>query len=131
MKNIIIKGKRNIDGLKGIKKKDKKRKITSKISNCLLFKKDQQIKWLNKLYLNEIFDDISFVKKEVERKIKSYKQQDINKKIFNKEEFISYDKCLEKLVIVKLKCYYCRQDCLLLYENVLEALLSVTLLKEF
>ena len=28
--------------------------------------------------------------------------------------------CLEKLVISKLKCYYCKKDCLITYENVRE-----------
>ena len=30
---------------------------------------------------------------------------------------ISYEELLEKLVISKLRCYYCRKDVLLLYEN--------------
>ena len=87
MKQIIIKGKRNIDGMKGHKKH--KRKIVDNISNKQLFKKMSQIEWLNKLYLEENYNGISFAKKEVERKIKSYKNQDIRKKIFDCEKFIT------------------------------------------
>tara|TARA_B110001454_G_C12697826_1_gene425224 strand:- start:770 stop:1279 length:510 start_codon:yes stop_codon:yes gene_type:complete len=119
MKQIIIKGKRNIDGMKGHKKH--KRKIVDNISNKQLFKKMSQLEWLNKLYLEENFNGIGFAKKEVERKIKSYKNQDIRKKMFDCEKIISYNDCLEKLVISKLKCYYCRCECFLLYEKVLES----------
>ena len=42
------------------------------------------------------------------------------KKFFNNEKFIKYEECLEKLVISKLKCYYCRKDCFIAYENVRE-----------
>ena len=80
MKQIIIKGKRNIDGMKGHKKH--KRKIVDNISNKQLFKKMSQIEWLNKLYLEENYNGIGFAKKEVERKIKSYKNQDVHKNIF-------------------------------------------------
>ena len=119
MKQIIIKGKRNIDAMKG--EKTHKRKIVENVSNKLLFKKLSQIEWLNKLYLEETYNGINFAKKEVERKIKSYKNQDIRKKMFDVQNFILYSDCLEKLVISKLKCYYCRCECLLLYETVLES----------
>ena len=116
MKQILIKGKRNIDGIS--KTKTKKRKITEKIDKNV-FNKLSQVEYLNKLYLEEKYDGYSFVKKEVERKIAGYKNQDIKKKKLN-DNFITYEECLEKLVISKLKCYYCKKDCLLTYENVRE-----------
>ena len=48
MKKIVIKGKRNIDGIKGEKKKT--RKITNNI-NKKVFNKVSQVEYLNKLYL--------------------------------------------------------------------------------
>ena len=33
-----------------------------------------------------------------------------------------YDDCIEKLVISKLRCYYCRKECVLLYKAVREPL---------
>ena len=101
MKKIIIKGKRNIEGIKGEKGK---RKITEKIDKKV-FNELSQVEYLNKLYLNEKYDGIDFVKKEVERKISGYKNQDVKKKKLEKN-FITYEECLEKLVISKLKCYY-------------------------
>ena len=116
MEKIIIKGKKNIDGIKG--EKTKKRKVTEKI-NSKVFDKMSQVEYLNKLYLNENYDGIEFVKKELERKLSGYKNQDVKKKKLE-ENFITYEECLEKLVISKLKCYYCKDNCLLAYENVRE-----------
>jgi hypothetical protein len=116
MKKIVIKGKRNIDGLKG--ENNKTRKITHNI-NKKVFSKLYQVEYLNKLYLGEEYDEIDFVKKEVERKLSGYKNQDVKKNKLS-DKLISYEECLEKLVISKLKCYYCKTDCLLTYENVRE-----------
>ena len=116
MKKIVIKGKRNIDGITGEKKKT--RKVTDNV-NKKIFDKMYQVEYLNKLYLGENYEEIDFVKREVERKLSGYKNQDIKKKKLS-DKLISYEECLEKLVISKLKCYYCKTDCLLTYENVRE-----------
>ena len=113
MKKIIVKGKRNIDSLK--KEKDVKRKIITDKINKKLFDKMSQVEYVNKLYLNEKYDGIEFMKKEVERKLKSYKKQDEKKK--KTEKLITYEECLEKLVVSKLKCYYCKKECLFAYEK--------------
>ena len=121
MKKIKIVGKRNVDGFKKNKKETKRKtvlKIKTNVKKTLNNK--SQIELLNKLYLNEDYDGIEFMKKEVERKIQSYKNQDIKKNKFNKEKLIKYEECLEKLVVSKLKCYYCKKNCLVYYENKLE-----------
>ena len=115
MKQIKIVGKRNIDGLSG-----KKKKIREKIMNVdeeLLNK--NQIELLNKLFLEENYNGKDFIKSEVERKLNSYKNQD-KKKQRNIDNFITYEECIEKLVISKLRCYYCRKECLLIYKTVRE-----------
>ena len=116
MKKIVIKGKRNIDGIIGEKKTT--RKVADNV-NKKIFDKMSQVEYLNKLYLGENYEEIDFVKKEVERKLSGYKNQDVKKKKLS-DKLISYEECLEKLVISKLKCYYCKTDCLLTYENVRE-----------
>lgn len=118
MKSIKITGKRNIDGFSS--KKDKKRKVLENIDNDELFKSSRQIEWVNKLYLQEHYNGFDFAKKELERKVKSYKNQDITKNKYNSEKLIKYDECLEKIFFSKLKCYYCKTDCLFLYKNVRE-----------
>lgn len=124
MKKIIITGKRNIDAFD--KKKEKKRKsfldFKSKKdnSNNLILNKSKQIEILNKLYLEETYDGCKYVKKEINRKIAAYKRQDITKKRYNEKTLITYDECIEKLVLSKLKCHYCLCDCLLVYQHVRE-----------
>ena len=122
MKKIQIVGKRNIDGIKNTKK-ETKRKMVLDIKNKEtkeVLNTKSQIELLNKLYLEQDYSGIKFMKKEVERKLLSYKNQDIKKNKFNKEKLITYEECLEKLVISKLKCYYCKKNCLVYYENKLE-----------
>ena len=114
MKKIIINGKRNVEKIKGEKGK---RKVTENIDKNV-FIKDNQVEYVNKLYLGETFVGNDFIKKELERKINGYKNQDIKKKKL--DNLITYDECLEKLVISRLKCYYCKNNCLLTYENIRE-----------
>jgi len=122
MKTINIIGKRNIDGIKRTKKETKRKTVLDiknnnvKTSLC----EKSQIELLNKLYLEEEYSGKKFMKSEVERKIKSYKNQDIKKNKYDENKFIKYEECLEKLVISKLKCYYCKKKCLVYYENKLE-----------
>lgn len=122
MKTIKIVGKCNIDGIKKTKK-ETKRKTVLDIKNSTVktsLKEKSQIELLNKLYLEEEYNGKKFMQSEVERKINSYKNQDVKKKKYDENKFIKYEECLEKLVISKLKCYYCKKNCLVYYENKLE-----------
>lgn len=117
-KKILITGKRNIDSFSN---KDKKRLESEKWENKeLLLDNKKQINILNKLYLKEEYEGIKTVKKSIEKKIKGYENQDIKKDKLNKKKLIKYEDLLEILVISKLKCYYCKCDCLLMYDNVRE-----------
>ena len=80
----------------------------------------KQTNILNRLYLNEKFDGSISVEKSIKKKIKGYENQDKKKDILNKKKLINYNDLLEVLVISKLKCYYCKCDCLLMYDNVRE-----------
>jgi 5-methylcytosine-specific restriction endonuclease McrA len=117
-KRILITGKRNIDSFSN---KEKKRVESEKWENKdLLLDNKKQINILNKLYLKEEYDGIKNVQKSIEKKIKGYENQDKKKDILNKKIIIKYEDLLEILVISKLKCYYCKCDCLLMYDNVRE-----------
>lgn len=78
------------------------------------------------IIINNIFLNISDtnnvemikIKKELENKIKGYKNQDIKKNIYIENKLITYNDLVEKLVISKLKCYYCRDNVKLLYTAV-------------
>jgi len=117
-KKILITGKRNIDSFSN---KDNKRLESEKWKNKeLLLDNKKQINILNKLYLKEEYEGIKTVKKSIEKKIKGYENQDIKKDKLNKNKLIKYEDLLEILVISKLKCYYCKCNCLLMYDNVRE-----------
>ena len=118
MKSIKIIGKRNVDSFKP--KKERKRKILNKVAEKKELLNEDQHKLVKKLCANEDFSGNVFVKKELERKIKSYKMQDIKKDKLNDEKLIKIDECIDKLVLSKMKCYYCMEDMLLVYENVRE-----------
>jgi hypothetical protein len=114
MKKVIIKGKHNIDSLKG----ETKRKCVQSWcypEECL--NKYNQVKILNLLYLNQQFNGDNDIKREIKNKICSYGQQDRKRNIFVSEKLIKYNECLEKLVLSKLQCYYCREEMLLMYED--------------
>jgi hypothetical protein len=117
-KKIFFTDKRTIDKLNN---KKPVREVSNKWNkNHNLINKKNQISILNQLFLENDFEGKAFVKKEVERKVRSYKSQDIKKNFFNANKFIIYDDLMEKLVISKLKCYYCRCQCLLMYDSVRE-----------
>ena len=118
MKSIKISGKRNVDSFKP--KNERKRKILTKITEKNELLVADQHKLVKKLCTNEDFSGNIFVKKELERKIKSYRAQDIKKDKLNEEKLIKIDECIDKLVLSKMKCYYCNENLLLVYENVRE-----------
>jgi|TARA_Y100000385_G_C12785383_1_gene505279 hypothetical protein len=71
--------------------------------------------------INEINETIQkLIYKELTKKINSYKSQDIKKKILNKEKLVKLDNVVELLLQSKNKCFYCKNDLLILYENVRE-----------
>jgi hypothetical protein len=80
-----------------------------------------QIPMVNQLYLNQEFKGKAELIKSLKQKMSSYKSQDTKKNKIN-NNFITYDELLEKLVISKLKCHYCRKDTLIMYENKREPL---------
>lgn len=86
-----------------------------------LFEHLNQIKMINTLYLD--IDSYIDCKKEfireIDKKIASYKAQDINRKKY-KDDNINQIETIEKLVISKLKCYYCKCRMKIFYNKVRE-----------
>ena len=88
---------------------NKQLQLLSDISNNILNVYDNEDKDTNasKILINQI-----------EKKITSYKQQDIDKKILNNEKKIHLTCIIDKLNETEIKCYYCKCEMLILYENV-------------
>jgi hypothetical protein len=60
------------------------------------------------------------INKELKKKISGYRSQDKTKKLYDKEEFVDLETVMELLNTCKLSCYYCKNNVLLLYENLRE-----------
>ena len=77
----------------------------------------QQVPLVNRLLLNEDFEPKSSIRRELLKKLSSYRAQDSKKNRLNSNTFITYDELVEKLVVSKLKCHYCKTDMVILYKN--------------
>jgi len=53
---------------------------------------------------------------EINKKISSYKQQDIIKKRLDEAKFVNFETIIQKMVDVELKCRYCNCEMLVLYD---------------
>lgn len=76
--------------------------------------------FINKLYLNEDYREKKELITYLNNKINSYKQQDIKRNIYNQNTLIIFEDLVEKLLLSKLKCYYCKNSLYLFYLNVRE-----------
>jgi hypothetical protein len=83
---------------------------------------DKQLFLLNEIYnkVGENNKEKDIIVKEIINKINSYKQQDLLKKHFDENKFITYDILVEKIIEENMKCYYCSCEMFILYENVRE-----------
>ena len=66
-------------------------------------------------------DDITKIAlQQINKKIYSYKQQDIIKKHFNEEKFLTLEHVIKQLNDCELKCKYCNKEMYILYDVVRE-----------
>jgi len=93
-----------------MKKIIKLRKKDQSNNNIEIISGDQN-KYINMLYLNQSFKEDKMVIKNLKRKLNGYKSQDVKKNRYDKDKFISYENLIEKIVISKLLCHYCRENC--------------------
>jgi hypothetical protein len=128
-KQINITGQSNRYQIKKLtqeKKPDKKRVEIQKLNLTeKYFIIEKQLELINNINNNNFDkeDDKNASKimsKQIEKKINSYKQQDIDKKILNSEKIINLKCIIDKLIETEIKCYYCKCEMYILYENVRE-----------
>jgi len=137
-KKIVINGTNNRYQIKKLTKTDnftKKRKVYEKLENVLYdyFSNEKQ-----EMLIKTLFDELqsekekekekekeserkseintNVLKRELNKKISSYKQQDIMRKIFDSEKFIDLEIIVSKLHECKLSCYYCKGNMFVFYE---------------
>ena len=112
-KGITITGQHNKYGIKRAQRE--KQKDTKQIiydEKILSYK--EQINCINKIYLNNDFEEKKIYENEIKKKITSYKSQDVKKKRYDEDKIIDFDNVIEKLVTSKLKCKYCNKKILIL-----------------
>jgi len=63
---------------------------------------------------------IVFIKQQINNKIYGYRNQDLLKSKYDETKFVDFAKILEMMLANDLKCYYCNNPVLVLYEYVRE-----------
>ena len=78
----------------------------------------EQFNLIQKLFMDEEFNEKKYLINELKNKINSYKQQDIKKNLHEEKKLITLNETIEKLLICKLKCYYCKKNMRIFFEKV-------------
>ena len=120
-KTIEINGKHNINALNKLNGVKSKRNCNNKLSESekkILFDSKNHINLLGELYFNTEFTGKNYIKSELLNKINGYKNQDIKKNRYIEKDFITLDNLIEKLLLSKLRCYYCKKKVKLLFDDV-------------
>jgi hypothetical protein len=121
-KKVKIDGTNNRYLMKKVMKTEKvvkKRKAVEKMNiEEESFSQEKQHELLSGLLSNQENHLVSSCKKMIDKKISSYKMQDLEKKRFSEKEFITYREVIEKLESCELQCHYCEEDICILYNIV-------------
>jgi len=119
MKSINITGKRNIDKINKVERPERKDTQNWSFDESF-YTYNKQIEIVNNMYLDNSQEHEIVLKREIEKKIRGYRNQDMQKKLIDLNKLISLDQTIELLVVSKLKCFYCKENCSLLYKNIFE-----------
>lgn len=129
-KNIVIQGTNNRYLMKRVLREEKsdgkirtiKNKKDSEIISQEISNKEQlsYLKFLKSDEESKNPDIKKLILKEIKTKIKSYKNQDLKKNKFNDNFFISEEEIIKKMIQCNLKCIYCNNELLILYNKVRE-----------
>jgi hypothetical protein len=77
---------------------------------------ENQLKMIQNIS-NNITDEVSKIAiQQINRKLYSYKQQDIIKKFFNNDKFLTFESVINKMIECQLKCRYCTKEMNVLYD---------------
>ena len=66
---------------------------------------------------NEENEGVTRIRQEINRKINGYKQQDVNRKLFDPNTLVKQKDVIEKLVECTLSCVFCSKQVVLLYDK--------------
>lgn len=123
-KTIIVSGTNNRYQMKKLidnKKEEKKKRVVTEKWNfdITLIDHITQKNIITEILNNKssYFDNISkTLCQEINKKISSYKQQDIIKKRLDLEKFLTFESIINKMIECQLKCRYCNTEMFVLYD---------------
>ena len=116
-KKLVITGKSNQDKIQNIRNPIRKDFDKTIISYKELIHSNQ-INIINSFYFDNAFDNKEALHRIISSKLSSYRQQDITKNLSNDNVLITFEQLIEKLLVSKLVCYYCKENVKLFYEHV-------------
>ena len=98
--------------------KDNKKRVESEnwTFNPMHYIYENQLNMIKEIFKNSNDPVSKIAIQQINRKIYGYKQQDVIKKLFNKNEFITFESIIHKMVECELKCYYCSCEMNVLYD---------------
>ena len=103
-----------------IHKKYDEKKNNNNIPDIWLERKNQ-LTYINNIFLQDnLCEPHIYIKKEINKKISGYLQQDKTKNIHENTSELLYDEIIIKLIESKLKCLYCKKDIFIIYNRKLQ-----------
>ena len=121
-KTINIVGTNNKYMMKKLIREKKTEPKKREVSKSWTFSEDyfnynEQIKIINDISCNNLENSVTKIAvQQINKKISSYKQQDINKKMLDNEQFIDFNCVISKMIDCELKCRYCKCEMSILYD---------------
>lgn len=105
------------------KKVDLKKLPTKRKKSVPLISIEETVNYLRCYFIPEDFSikDKQIMKQinsEIKKKRTSYKSQDVSKKKYNEQTFISEKEIYEKMLVSDMKCYYCKCNTCIFYKEV-------------
>jgi hypothetical protein len=110
--------KKLLNEKKEIKKRVEIEKLNLSLEYFMFEKQLEIIKNINNIFNEEDKNALKIIITQIEKKIRSYKQQDIDKKKLNNEKIVNLKCIIDKLIETEIKCYYCKTEMYILYKNV-------------
>jgi hypothetical protein len=92
-----------------------------------VYERKHQLELLHKIHITQKDNDdcnnhdIKLMKRQIDKKLNNYKQQDINKHIYDSNNIITLEETVVKLQESDLLCHYCNKEMFILYESVRES----------
>jgi len=125
LKKISFSGKTNRYQIKKLVTSERSPKLKKEVTKWD-FEQGVYTEDIQKMFLKELYEQTNpcresiIAKREIEKKLNSYKQQDIRKSRFSEVEFITFENATNELWKSSLLCYYCKCFVFLLYEHARE-----------